>query len=245
MPGFDDFIVFVDESGDHGLASIDPNYPVFVLAFCLFSKQTYAEEIVPKILTFKFKYFGHDQVILHERDIRKAKQPFHILQNPGTRKGFMEDLNHVIEASDFSLIASVIKKDKLNRQYIHPDNPYHIAMGFGLERIFLYLKSLGCTGGTANVLFENRGKKEDIDLELEFRRICQRNATGNPLPFDIILVDKKSNSSGLQLADLIVRPIGQKILNPGQNNRAYDIISQKFRRDPEGVISGWGLKTFP
>lgn len=31
--GFSDFLVFVDESGDHGLDSIDPGYPVFVLAF--------------------------------------------------------------------------------------------------------------------------------------------------------------------------------------------------------------------
>jgi hypothetical protein len=39
MPGFDDYIVFVDESGDHGMASIDPDYPMFVIAFCLFEKE--------------------------------------------------------------------------------------------------------------------------------------------------------------------------------------------------------------
>ena len=31
---FGDHIVFVDESGDHSLTSINPDYPVFVLAFC-------------------------------------------------------------------------------------------------------------------------------------------------------------------------------------------------------------------
>lgn len=29
---FSDFIVYVDESGDHSLQSIDQSYPVFVLA---------------------------------------------------------------------------------------------------------------------------------------------------------------------------------------------------------------------
>jgi hypothetical protein len=29
VPSFDDYIVFVDESGDHGMVSIDPNYLVF------------------------------------------------------------------------------------------------------------------------------------------------------------------------------------------------------------------------
>ncbi|HFD87807.1 MAG TPA: DUF3800 domain-containing protein, partial [Gammaproteobacteria bacterium] len=31
-----EYIVFVDESGDHGLRSIDEAYPIFVLAFCIF-----------------------------------------------------------------------------------------------------------------------------------------------------------------------------------------------------------------
>lgn len=67
------YIVYVDESGDHGLESIDPNYPVFVLAFCVFHKQYYAQKIVPAIEAFKFKHFGHDSVVLHEHDIRKEK----------------------------------------------------------------------------------------------------------------------------------------------------------------------------
>lgn len=164
MPTFDDYIVFVDESGDHGLASIDPNYPMFVLAFCLFEKKIYAEKIAPAILKLKFKYFGHDQVILHEHDIRKAKGPFNIFQNRNRREPFLNDLNTLIEQSSFVLIASAIRKDKFNKQYLDPDNPYHIAMGFGLERIFLHLKSLGCRKGTTYLLFESRGKKEDNNL---------------------------------------------------------------------------------
>ena len=36
MQQFSDFMVYVDESGDHSLTSIDKNYPIFVLAFCVF-----------------------------------------------------------------------------------------------------------------------------------------------------------------------------------------------------------------
>ena len=43
MPSFDDYIFFVDESGDHGMESIDANYPVFVLEFCVYAKETYAD----------------------------------------------------------------------------------------------------------------------------------------------------------------------------------------------------------
>lgn len=245
MASFDDYIIFVDESGDHGLASIDPNYPMFVLAFCIFEKRTYAEEIAPAILKLKFKHFGHDQIILHEHDIRKAKGPFRLLQNKSFRQPFLNDLNLLIQQSNFLLVASAIKKDKFRRQYPNPINPYHIAMGFGLECIFLHLRELGCRTGKTFFLFESRGKKEDNDLELEFRRVCDHNATGSQLPFGIILADKKCNSAGLQLADLIARPIGRKLLKPEQQNRAYEIIKTKFRRDSNGKIEDWGLKLFP
>jgi hypothetical protein len=42
MPDFSDFIVYADESGDHGLVSIDPQFPVFALTFCVMRKATQA-----------------------------------------------------------------------------------------------------------------------------------------------------------------------------------------------------------
>ena len=35
---YSDYIVFADESGDPNPASVDANYPVFVLNFCVFRK---------------------------------------------------------------------------------------------------------------------------------------------------------------------------------------------------------------
>lgn len=35
------YFLFIDESGDHGLKNIDPNFPVFVLSGCIFSKEDY------------------------------------------------------------------------------------------------------------------------------------------------------------------------------------------------------------
>lgn len=118
-------------------------------------------------------------------------------------------------------------------------------MALGLERIYLHLEGLGCKTGTTHLLFESRGLKEDKDLELEFRRVCDNNRTKRILPFEIILADKRSNSAGLQIADLIARPIGRQILKPEQPNRAYEIIEKKFRRNSKGNLNGWGLKLFP
>jgi hypothetical protein len=60
-----------------------------------------------------------------------------------------------------------------------------------------------------------------------------------------VLAAKESNAPGMQLADLVARPIGIKALRPAQPNRAYDLLESKFRRNPQGEISGWGLKSFP
>ncbi len=68
---FSDYIVFVDESGDHGMANIDPAFPLFVLSCCLISKRDYMAAVVPAIQRIKFATFGHDAVVLHEREIRR------------------------------------------------------------------------------------------------------------------------------------------------------------------------------
>jgi Protein of unknown function (DUF3800) len=246
MLTFDDYIMYVDESGDHGLTSIDSDYPIFVLSFCLFKKNDYAQVVLPAFTNFKFKYFQHDQVILHERDIRRAYGEFRILQNPQVRSPFLTDLSNLVKQTPFILFASVIRKDRLRSNYVIPANPYNLALAFGLERVFLHLKkSEHCKEGTLQCVFEERGKKEDADLELEFRRTCARNATGNVLPFNVQFANKQTNSAGLQLADLTARPIGRRILNSEQANQAAEIVWKKFKRDPRGNPENWGLKVFP
>ena len=84
---FSDYIVYVDESGDHGLESVDPHYPVFVLAFCVFSKEDYVGSVAPAIQRFKFRHFGHDMVILHETDIRKDRGDFQFLKSREKERG--------------------------------------------------------------------------------------------------------------------------------------------------------------
>lgn len=65
------YVVFVDESGDHSLEFINPEYPVFVLAFCIIPVGEYVERITPAVRRLKFELFGHDMAILHEHEIRK------------------------------------------------------------------------------------------------------------------------------------------------------------------------------
>lgn len=248
---FSDYIVYVDESGDHGMLNLDPNYPLFVLAFCIFHKKHYSDVIVPKLQTFKFKHFGHDLIILHENEIRKEKAPFNVFTSKAQKEEFLVELTDIIEEVNFVLVTSVIEKERMKQRTGPETNPYHIALGFGLERIYRFLQEKNQSERLTHVLVEKRGKKEDDELELEFRRICDgANWFNESLPFEVRFADKTTNSAGLQLADLVARPVGMRVLRPEQGNRAFDVLKQKFYckggcQNRGQQYEGWGLKRFP
>ena len=242
---FSDYIIYVDESGDHSLESINPEYPLFVLSFCIFRKDAYASTMTPAVRKLKFETFGHDMVVLHEIDIRKKKGAFAKLGKEA-REAFLNRLTDIIQVEDFKLVAVVIDKNKLKARYANPGHPYHLAMEFGLERIYRYLKSMGQDGRLTHLVCEARGAREDAELELEFRRIRDgSNYFHQPLPFELMIADKKTNSEGMQLADLTARPIGLFVLRPDQKNRALDVLEEKFCRGETGRKEGVGLKIFP
>lgn len=244
--GDSDYIVYADESGDHGLETLDSHYPVFVLVFCIFRKNDYSGVVTPSLQQFKFRHFGHDMTVLHERDIRQAKEAFTFLRNPHRRAEFFSNLNQFMQALPMCLIASVIRKEDLRQRYARPRNPYDIALGFCLERLFSFLRSQGQSATRTHVVFESRGKKEDGQLRARFEAVCAGdNYNGHKLPFEMVFADKKVNSCGLQVADLVARPIGRHILKPDQPNRSMAILWSKFYSSKNGVVSGRGLKCFP
>jgi hypothetical protein len=122
---FSDFIVYVDESRDHSLTSIDTVYPIFVLTFCVFRKDEYAGQIAPAVQRFKFRHFGYDTVVLHEHDIRKRKPPFQFLNRSQViREAFLQELGQIIADAPMTIIAAVINKANLAARYGIPTNPY-------------------------------------------------------------------------------------------------------------------------
>jgi len=157
----------------------------------------------------------------------------------------MQDLNDLVAQSPFTVIACVVRKDRFLHQQ-QPPHPYHLALGFGLEQIDRFLRRRGENGRKVHVVFEARGKKEDDELELEFRRVCGGNNCGNEeFNFEFVLAQKRVNSCGLQIADLVARPVGLHVLRPIQKNRAYELIEPKLDRDENGLIDGAGLQCFP
>ena len=135
-PTFGDYIVYADESGTHNLAVVEADYPVFVLSLCIFEKRDYVTNVVPALQNFKLKWFGHDMIVLHEREMRKQLAPFKFLENRARRDAFMADLDSIVAHAPMTIIAAVIDKRRLNLRYSDPSNPYELALTFCMERLW-------------------------------------------------------------------------------------------------------------
>jgi hypothetical protein len=224
-----EYIVYVDESGDPSLTSINPQYPIFVVAFCIVHKARYSIA-VNDLLALKFSTFGHDQTVLHEREIRKRLGDFSFLNDSAQRQRFLNEVSVFVQRAPFTLIAAIIQKAVLLAQNPQPENPYDLALKFCLEETFDFLKSVNQESRRAHIICESRGTKEDKDLEIAFLRTSSgANRWNCTLPFSIRFSHKQCNSTGMQLADLVARPVGQEFLKPGSQARIYPVISAKFR----------------
>jgi hypothetical protein len=155
----------------------------------------------------------------------------------------MARLSSIMTASNFVLIAGVVDKTRLGRSESASSNPYHIALGMCLDALREFLAEKGQDHLQTHVIVECRGRKEDTELELEFRRICDGgNGAGRQLPFSVVFADKKTNLTGLQLADLVARPIGLDYLRPAQANKAFEVLEQKFFCDGGRARVGQGYR---
>ncbi|MET3710678.1 hypothetical protein ABIC65_001358 [Sphingomonas trueperi] len=128
----------------------------------------------------------------------------------------------------------MIDKFRHKARYVNPWNPYEIAMQFCMEKLSDKLIREGQEGQLTHVLFEGRGREEDRQLELEFRRIAQngkqwgwRSVDLMRTPLEPLFVPKSANLAGHQLSDIIVRPIALRALRPDQANRAFDTIKDR------------------
>lgn len=245
-------VLFLDESGDHSLIKIDSQFPIFCLAGCIFDEIKYQRESNAKIDAFKIRYFSNSNVVLHSREIRKCVLPFNILLNKNTKQSFYTDLNNLMSELPYTVLASVILKEKLLNQYHDPANPYMLSLQFIMERFLYYLEENNDVG---YISVESRDPKSNTDLLNSFTDIVN-NGSGSDAHHvpakrfqakiqKMIFVTKQQNENGHQVADLVAYPIAKYGFDPRKENPAFKVIKPKFRKSGIGKILGYGLKIFP
>ena len=258
-----DYYLFVDESGEHIIENFDTTKPYFTVSAVMISKENYPHQ-KHLVDALKEKYWENGQfkekgkyvkkVCFVSRQIRRRQGAFskHYLSD-AQYEDFLKELTELMAELDYIVIAASIDKEKLVSKYIHPEQPYNLAMEFILERFSRYLHTHNATG---LIMMEARGKREDGALHqlfLEFynngtrffgSRYIQKTITGG---FYFNTKWKKESKDldtfyGLELADLTAHPIGH-FVQTEEKSRPFNTFEKKFL----GYEKYWGkgLKVFP
>jgi len=240
-------ILYLDESGDHSLDKIDPKYPVFVLGGVIINGVAARKAIDRELSQFKQQFFGRDDLILHTADIVRARNGFESLTDSTARRDFTHALNALLRKLDFQVVACVIKKDQHRSLYgASAIDPYLLSLRVLVER---FCQEIGHSRDGGMIYAERRLPELDRSLEKAWMEI-QKSGTpykrGSEITnriVDLSLKEKQSNIGGLQLADLVVSPIGRMVIGK-EPQEDWEIVRSKFRQGPTGY-EGFGLVVMP
>jgi hypothetical protein len=102
-------VMYLDESGDHSLTTIDPQYPMFVLGGVIVDLDYAQGELSERVRQFKLDLLGRDDLILHTADIARNKNGFEGLADTGFRQRFYDELNALMRDLRYTIVACAIK----------------------------------------------------------------------------------------------------------------------------------------
>lgn len=241
-------VLFLDESGDHNLSVIDPQYPLFVLGGVIVDKDYAEGEMDREIRAFKREIFGNEGINLHTADITRNRGGFERMIETEFRENFYQKLNALMRHLQYQAVACAIRKDEHLRAYgVAALDPYLLSLDVLVERFCL---EIGDVAGGGIIVAERRGPTLDHQLELAWlnlkvqgTRFMQAKDIERRV-LSLNLRDKTENIGGLQLADLVVTPIGRFVLGKTVKED-FEIVKSKFRCNRQGEYEGYGLVVLP
>jgi len=149
---------------------------------------------------------------------------------------------------DYTVIACVIKKPQhVARHKDDALDPYVYSLGILVER---FCKELGDDLDNGFICAEKRNPGLDRELNSAWEKLTvgglgtaymkSKEIDARIVGFD--LKDKTPNIAGMQLADLVITPIGRKVVGTPlrQNEVQWSVVESKLRR-VNGQYHGRGL----
>lgn len=241
-------VLFLDESGDHNLSVIDPQYPMFVLGGVIMEVDYAKGPLTDAMDDFKRRMFGRTDIVLHTADIIRNRNGFERMKDAGFRAEFLDGLNALMRWADYRVVACTVHKTgHLARYGFGAVDPYMLSLDVLVER---FCMDVGNVARGGIIVAEKRDPVLDrgldlawLNLKINGTRYVQAHDIDNRMA-GLALRAKSDNIAGLQLADLVVSPIGRHVL--GKPDREdWRIVESKFRRSPKGRIEGYGLVCLP
>lgn len=260
----DRYRLYLDESGDHVFREVAESAHRFLcLLGCWFRNPDYLRfhDALEELKSQLLPHHPDDPVVLHREDMINARKAFKVLRDHAVRDAWDRRLLTLIAEAEFRCVAVVIDKDALRRSYGDAAaHPYHLGLGFLLQRFTGYLNHFNRKG---DVIGESRGGKEDRLLKESYTRVFERGVwmTGAHTfqsaltSRELKLKPKSANISGLQLADLLGHPLKQWVLREAGllegdaspfAQRLTDVARTKLNRQLyTAKIEGYGTVLFP
>lgn len=228
---------FLDESGDHklGRRQLASSYPIFVLGGVIIDRTYLRAAVEPELSQFKGLYFGRTDIILHTVEMRNGTGVYAFLADPAVRRRFFTDLNGLLQTWRYTVIGCVIDKPRYAAQFAHPADPYHYSLDVLVER---FCWELGAQIDAGFICAEKRGDDLDRLLLAAWETLRARGTSScsarriDERIVGLDLRDKKPNLAGLQLADLVVSPIGRSYVGqPAKPDQVqWSIVQRKLQR---------------
>jgi hypothetical protein len=251
-----EYILFLDECGSHAVGAGADGFPVFSLCGVIVEATRYAA-FDQSWRDWKTRWLGSPNARVHEPAVRTRSGLFYDKDRVRAR-GRIAALDAHIESLPFTCIAAAIDKRRFAEAYpsgivdnFLPRSPYLMCVDFIMERFTHFLCHVG-HGAQGAVRAESRGLREDaevhheyIRLHLEGTQFCSESQFRGYLRPSIQFERKDGNSSGLQIADLMARPIADKILNPAGSPERWEIVAAKLYDGTRDRRGSYGLKIFP
>jgi len=261
----DRYRLYLDESGDHVFRETTETAHRFLcLLGCWFQNPDYVQfhEALENLKELHLHHHPDNPVILHREDMINTRKAFKVLQDEKKRAEFDTDLLNIIQSAEFRVVAVVIDKAALRASYGESAaHPYHLGLGFLLQRYAGYLNRINRVG---DVMAEARGGVEDLLLKESYSRVYEHGIWGvTSAGFfqsalssrEMKLRGKKANISGLQLADLLGHPTKMWTLRhygliddelAPFAKRLIKIVEYKFNRQLyNNRLEGYGIVLYP
>src|SRR5579871_3698016 len=96
-------LLFLDESGDHSLSKIDPQYPVFVLCGIICNTEYHDGVMTNSLNEMKMRLFGNRRIVLHTLDFTRNQEGFEAMVAHDFRVRFFDALQSWISHLSFKM----------------------------------------------------------------------------------------------------------------------------------------------
>lgn len=244
--------VYLDECGTHALGK-EEAFPVFALAATIIREEDEAA-IDEAWRDWKTSWFGRPDVVMHEPEIRHRQSVFRTERGEAA----IADLPNILPSLDFGAVCVVLHRPDFLANYGEgpldsslPSHGYLMALDFLIERCTFALTEI-YGNARATLVAESRGPKEDAQLQYEFARLhldgtsyVHESWFRQQFHPGIRFQGKNENVTGLQLADLLARPVAEKVIEPESDPDRWTVFRQKLCVGKQTKNSIIGLKVIP